>query len=191
MSPRIEPLGPPYTAETDAQLRSLMPPGVPPLLLFRTFAKNAAMTTALRAWGGYELSDALSLTVRDREIVIDRVCARCDCEYEWGVHVAFFAERADLSKDQVASLAHGDASDTCWTNERDRLLIEAVDALHDNARIDDVLFRRLASTFDESQLLDLFLLSGWYHAISYCANGAGVELEDAAPRFADYVPASG
>ncbi|HEV7760231.1 MAG TPA: hypothetical protein VGO78_14620 [Acidimicrobiales bacterium] len=32
--------------------------------------------------------------MRDREIVIDRTCARCGCQYEWGVHVAFFGDRA-------------------------------------------------------------------------------------------------
>jgi len=186
MTARIEPLGPPYTPETHEQLRSLMPPGVPPLLLFRTFVKNAPMTTALRAWGGYELSEELSLTLRDREIVIDRVCARCDCEYEWGVHVAFFAEAAALSHDHVRSLAHGDATDECWTDERDRVLIEAVDQLHHAAQVDDELYRRLATVFEEPELLDLFLLSGWYHAISFCANASGVELEEFAPRFADY-----
>lgn len=35
------------------------------------------------------------------------------------------------------------------------------------------------------QLLDLFLLAGWYHAISFAANAAGVEPEDGAPRLAD------
>ena len=191
MDARIEPLGPPYTPDVDTQLKAMMPPGVPPILLFRTFAKHPAMTSALMAWGGYELSDQLSLGVRDREIVIDRVCARCRCEYEWGVHVAFFAERAELTSDQVASLTHGAASDPCWSDERDRLLIEIVDQLHETSTIDEALFDRARTVFDEPQLLDLFLLVGWYHAISFCANAAGVELEDFAPRFDDLPPQRG
>lgn len=186
MTDRIEPLGPPYEIETEQQLHSLMPPGVPPLLLFRTFAKNTAMTAALRAWGGYELSDELSLTVRDREIVIDRVCVRCRCEYEWGVHIAFFADKAGLSPAQVASLTHGAATDDCWSDTRDQLLIEAVDTMHTDSTIDDELYARLAPVFTEAELLDLFMLAGWYHAISYAANASGVELEEFAPRFADY-----
>src|SRR5260370_4695083 len=74
--------------------------------------------------------------MRDREIIIDRTCARCRCEDEWGVQVAFFAERAGLSRAQITSLTHGSAGDPCWTDERDRLLIEAADALHDSADID-------------------------------------------------------
>ena len=68
----------------------------------------------------------------DREIVIDRTTARCRCEYEWGVHVAFFAERAGLTGAQVSSLTCGDATDPCWPLDRDRILIEAVDALKRN-----------------------------------------------------------
>jgi len=48
------------------------------------------------------------------------------------------------------------------------------------------LWTRLASEFDEQQLLDLTMLCGWYHAISFTANAARVDLEDGAPRFAEY-----
>lgn len=183
--PRIEPLCPPYSRDAAAALDAMMPAGVEPIGLFRTFARNLPMAEAMRSWGGYELSRSLSLTLRDREIVIDRVCARCRCEYEWGVHVAFFGERAKLTEAQIASLTEGDASDDCWTVDRDRLLIEAVDQLHDKATIDDLVWARLTAEFTDSECLDLLLLAGWYHAISYAANAAGVDLEPGAPRFAD------
>ena len=182
---RIDPVQPPYPPEVAERLAAMMPPGVPPILLFRTFVRNLPMTTALGGWGGYELSKRLSLSLRDREIVIDRTCARCGCEYEWGVHVAFFAERAGLSAGQITSLTHGTASDPCWNEERDRLLVEAADALHDSADIGDDLWTRLAGIFTEEQLLDLLMLCGWYHAISFTANGAGVAREEGAPHFAD------
>jgi alkylhydroperoxidase family enzyme len=182
---RIAPLEPPYEEAIGRRLASMMPPGVPPIALFRTFVKNAPMTEALGSWGGYELGRELSLNMRDRELVIDRTCARCGCEYEWGVHVAFFAERVGLTPEQVTSLTHGTADDDCWTDVRDRLLIAAADALHDNADIDDVLWSRLAEVFTEQQLLDLCMLAGWYHAISFTASAARVPLERDAPRFSD------
>lgn len=160
-----------------------MPPGVPPIGLFRTFARNLPMTRAMHSWGSYELSRDLSLSIRDREIVIDRTCARCGCEYEFGVHVAFFAERAELDLRQVASLAHGSAHDDCWTDLRDRLLILAVDALHDEADIADHLWDELAGVLSDTSLLDLLLLCGWYHAISFVARAARVALEPGAPDF--------
>jgi hypothetical protein len=39
--------------------------------------------------------------------------------------------------------------------------------------------------FSDAQTLDILLLCGWYHAISFAANGADVALEDDAPRFDD------
>jgi alkylhydroperoxidase family enzyme len=162
----------------------MMPPGVPPIALFRTFAKNLPMTRAMRPWGSYELSRSLSLSLRDREIVIDRTCARCGCEYEWGVHVAFFAEKATLSSAQITSLTFGNATDACWTLERECLLIEAVDSLHETNDLSDDLASRLAAELTEAERLDLFLLVGWYHAISYVARAARVPLESGAPRFA-------
>jgi alkylhydroperoxidase family enzyme len=182
---RIPPLEPPYDEPIDQQLRSMMPPGEAPIALFRTFAKNLAMTRAMGGWGRYELGRDLSLTMRDREIVIDRTCARCGCEYEWGVHIAFFADRVGLTSEQITSLTHGGDDDPCWTDERDRLLVAAVDALHDHADIGDALWARLVGTFTEPELLDLLMLCGWYHAISFTANGARVPLEPTAPRFAD------
>ena len=184
--PRTEPVSPPYDAETSRRLARMMPPGVSPILLFRTFVKNPAMTEALMGWGGYELSDDLSLTLRDREILIDRTCARCGCEYEWGVHVVFFGERASLTREQIVSLTHGGPDDACWTDERDRLLVAVADSLHDDARLGDEVYAQLAATFSVAQVLDVMMLCGWYHAISFTANGLEVDLEPDAARFADY-----
>ena len=186
--PRIAPVEPPYDTATGEQLARMMPPGVPPIGLFRSLVRNPAMATAMETWGRYELSRELSLPMRDREIVIDRTCARCRCEYEWGVHVAFFAERVGLTDQQIRSITHGTARDSCWDRERDRLLIEATDALHADAAIGDDLYGRLAGDLSEAELLDLFMLCGWYHAISFTANAARVDLEPGAPRFDDYLP---
>lgn len=183
---RITPVEPPYDSDIAARLELMMPPSVPPIGLFRTFVRNLPMATAMGGWGGYELSKRLSLTLRDREIVIDRTCAKCRCEYEWGVHIAFFAERAGFTSDQIISITHGTATDPCWIDERDRVLIEATDALHDGADIDDDLWQRLRAHLSDEQALDLFMLAGWYHAISYAANAARVDTEPGAPRFADY-----
>ena len=182
---RIDPVEPPFEPDVGQRLEAMMPPGVPPIRVFRTLVKNLPMTSAMGTWGQYELSNRLSLNMRDREIVIDRTCARCRCEYEWGVHIAFFAERVGLTSEQASSLTHGNATDPCWVDERERLLIQAADALHDSADLDDELWGLLGAHLSEAQMLDLLMLTGWYHAISYVATAARVELEQGAPRFAD------
>src|ERR1700739_756645 len=100
VTPRISALEPPHDAAVAAQLEKMMPPNVPPIALFRTVVKNLPMAEAMTLWGSYELSRSLSLSLRGREIVIDLTCVRCACEYEWGVHIAFFADKAQLDQDQ-------------------------------------------------------------------------------------------
>lgn len=190
MPARIAPVTAPYPSDVAPVLGRMMPPGEEPITLFRTYARNPALTTALHDWGSYQLGRRLSLGLRDREIVIVRTCARCRCEYEWGVHLARFASRARLTTAQLGSLTHGTGTDTCWTAERDRLLIEAADALHTDHDIEDPLWARLAAVFGPEQLLDLLTLCGWYHAVSYTARATRLPLEPGSPRFADF-PAAG
>lgn len=63
---RIEPVQPPYTPEVARRLEAMMPPGAPPILLFRTFVRNLPMAEAMGGWGRYELSRKLSVSMRDR-----------------------------------------------------------------------------------------------------------------------------
>lgn len=181
---RISPLEPPYEPAVAARLDKMMPGEAPPIALFRTFVRNLPMAEAMGRWGGYELSKRLSLSPRQRELVIDRVTARCGCEYEWGVHLAFFAEQVDLTPEQQRSITHGSPDDACWSADEAPLL-RAVDELHDHADVTDATWEALTGFLSDQQLLDLLMLAGWYHAISFTANAARVPLEHGAPRFVD------
>jgi alkylhydroperoxidase family enzyme len=101
------------------------------------------------------------------------------------VHIAFFAERVGFDAAQVTSLTHGGPADPCWTEPRERNLIETVDSLHDTATIDDSHWARLEEHLTDAEALDVYMLTGWYHAISFTANAAGIEPEAGAPRFID------
>ena len=177
MSARVAPLEPPYPEPIQAALDRIMPAGVPPLALFRALARNQRVFLRLMAGG---LLDRGSITLREREIVIDRACARCGCEYEWGVHVAFFAERVALAPAQVAATAGGDPA---AFPERERLLLHLVDALHDDAQVGDALWTALRAHFSEEQLVELVALAGFYHLISFVANALRIPLEPYGARF--------
>jgi alkylhydroperoxidase family enzyme len=166
-----------------AMAEEVLPEMGPPINLFRLFARNRPMAEAMTGWGSYELSKRLSLSMRQRELVIDRVTARCGAEYEWGVHVAHFGERVGLTHDEIASLTRRSPTDPCWSAD-ERALLTAVDELHDTADITDDTWAGLDLT--DEQRLDLLLLAGWYHAISFVARASRVPLEPNAPRFAAF-----
>src|SRR5262245_45267355 len=180
--PRIAPAEPPYVPELEAELARWMPPGsgVEPLRLFRTLVRNLPLAQAMRPLGAHLLSRRLGIDRREREIVIDRVCARCGCEYEWGVHVTAFGARVGLSPAQLRATAAPDAS--TFTG-RDALLVRLVDELHDSARVSEQLWQQLSAHYDPARLLELLVLVGWYHVIAYAANGARVAPESWAARF--------
>ena len=128
------------------------------------------------------LLDRGSVSLRSRELMILRTCARCGAEYEWGVHVASFGAKAQWTPEQVGSTVHGNADDACWGVE-DRLVVRMADQLHDSSRVDDALWAELSAHFAPAQMIALLMLAGLYRAVSYLVNATGVENEAFAPRF--------
>ena len=177
-TPRIAPLEPPYAADVQADFDAIMR-GAPPLILFRVMARNQRTWQKFRAGG---LLDKGALTLRQREIVIDRTTALNKCEYEWGVHVAIFAKAAELDEQQVRATVDGDASAPCWS-AAEQALLRAVDALHHRATLSDEEFTALAAHYSEAQIFEIFLLCGFYRTVSYLANGLRLPLEQTAARF--------
>ena len=73
------------------------------------------------------------------------------CEYEWGVHVTFFAERAGLDTAQLQSLTHGAASDDMLARSASNACLSApVDELYRNGDVDDQLWGELSGAFEEA-----------------------------------------
>ncbi len=179
MTARIAPMEPPFDPEVQERLDKLMPPGVAPLTLFTTVARDKRLFERLR---GGSLVDKGHLTLRQREIVIDRITALSGSEYEWGVHVAFFAKRVGFTADQIRSLAKGTAEDSVWEGE-DRLLIEACDELHKTCNLSDGLWVRLRAHYSEEALMEIIMLAGSYRMISYLTNALRLPLEPFAARF--------
>jgi 4-carboxymuconolactone decarboxylase len=179
MTTRIEPALPPYSPEVAQDLSALMPPGMQPIGLFRTLAKNPRVLSRLRH--GHLLGRG-SITLRQRELVILRITALSGAEYEWGVHATFFAAEAGLDEHALYATVWQDAAAACFDTD-EALLVRACDALHAEARLSDELYGDLRAHFSEEQLLEILVLAGFYRAIAYVVNVAGVALERGAMRF--------
>ncbi len=179
MKARVAVAVPPYGASIQASLEKIMPPGVPPLVLFTTLARDERLFGKFFSGG---LLDKGNLTLRQRELVIDRTTALCGSEYEWGVHIALFGNRVGLTQEQIHSLVHGKGSDPCWIAE-DRLLLDFCDALHAHCTLDDQRWQGLREVFREEALLELLMLAGFYRTVSYLTNALQLPLEAFGARF--------
>ena len=176
---RIAPAERPLPDDMEKTLKDLMPPGIEPLLLFRVLAREPRLFRRFMAGG---LIDKGSLSLRDREIAIDRTCARCRAEYEWGVHIAFFGKRVGFDETQVRAIVVSGPDAECW-NLRERIIIRMMDELHDQSDIDEKLWREASAEFSEAQLLELIMLAGLYHMVSFLANATRLPPESYAARF--------
>lgn len=175
---RIAPLSPPYAVEIAEQFDRIMR-GAPPLVLFRVMASQ---TRAWEKFRGGSLLDRGPLSLREREIAIDRTCALNACEYEWGVHITAFAEAAHLIDEEVRATVHGGADASCWS-DAEKAMLGAVEALHHRATLSDTEFAALRAHYDDAKILEIIQLCGFYRTVSYLANGLALPLEANAARF--------
>jgi alkylhydroperoxidase family enzyme len=175
---RIPPASPPYAPEIQERFDRIMR-GAPPILLFRAVASQP------RAWekfSGGSLLDRGPLSLREREIVINRTSALNRCEYEWGVHVAAYAKASQLTEEQVRATVHGGPDAPCWP-EAEKVLIATADALHYRSTLSKEEFAALKAHYDEAKILEIILLCGFYHTVAYLANGLDLPLEGFGARF--------
>jgi alkylhydroperoxidase family enzyme len=181
--PRIAPLDPPYPEEIERMLAKWMGPirDRDPLRLFRTLSIHGELASRMGVLGAGLLGHP-RVKPREREIVIQRITARCGAEYEWGVHAEVFAESVGLGETQLAATAHGDLDDPVWS-ERDRLLIRLADEIHETADVSDALWSELIEHWQPQELIELVVTAGWYRVISALVNTIRPELEPWAARF--------
>jgi 4-carboxymuconolactone decarboxylase len=182
-APRIAPLEPPYEEDTAQMLARWMPPGaeVEPLRLFRTLAVHPELASRMRPLGGGILGHG-TVVPRLREVMIDRTCALCGAEYEWGVHASAFGAAVGLSEEQLDSTAARGGADPLWS-DAERAVLRLADELHETGSASDELFAELERHFSAAQIIELAVTAGWYHTIAYVIGVARVELEPWARRF--------
>jgi alkylhydroperoxidase family enzyme len=164
---------PPYDREASAALDRLGPP----IALFRVLVRRPELAHAIASWGGYYLSAKSALHPRLREIAIARTTALCGADYEWGIHIAVFADKVGLTAGQVRSLSAGRPSDACWVDAAERTVLRAVDELYYTHDVADEPWAELVAATGADGALELVLVCGWYFAISFVVKALRLPLE--------------
>ena len=179
MTNQLTPLSPPYPDQVADILAQYPQQDGYLLALFRTFANSLRFLKK----GVPNLLDKDSpLDLRTREIVILRVTAQNNCEYEWGVHVAIFAKAAALSKAQIAATRYPDASEDFWSAKEQRLIL-SIDQLCRSGTLSDAALADFQTDWTREEQLEILALCGTYSTISYVANVARLPGEPFAATF--------
>jgi hypothetical protein len=168
MTNRLSPIVEPFQSDIAAALAAYPQPNGYILSLFRTFANSLRFLKK----GVPNLLDRESpLSLRTREIVILRVTANKNCEYEWGVHVSIFAATAKFSQAQVEATRSGPVDLNLWS-EPEACLLKVIDSLCATGMIEDDVITQFESDWTKEQQLEIFALCGAYHTVSFVANSA-------------------
>jgi alkylhydroperoxidase family enzyme len=176
----LSPINPPFNPEISTALEAYPKQDGYLLTLFRVFANSARFLTGK---GVVNLLDQGSpISLKERELVILRTCSRNNCEYEWGVHVAVFSEKAGLTSSQVTMTKLGDSHSDCW-NESERLLIMIVDELCNTGELINTTQSLFQNHWNTKQQLEILALIGNYHTVSFVANVAKLSRESFAAKF--------
>jgi alkylhydroperoxidase family enzyme len=172
---RIAPVSPPFAPKVQALFDRLPADWSPPFQLFTVLARDERL---LLRFTGSSVSylEPSHVTVRQREVLLLRVTARCRCAYEWGMRVHYFAEQAGLSETQIYASVYGDADDLSWQPD-DKVLVRLADELHDTISVSDALWTDLCAAFSELAILQLLLMAGYYRTVACLANGLRLPLE--------------
>src|SRR4029453_17388927 len=168
-APRTPPLAPhDWPPEMRDALAALRPPeprhplpergGDRPkgLNVLGTLAQHPALTRAYHTYNGHVLF-ATTLSERQRELLVLRVAAVRQCEYEWRQHVGL-GRSAGLGGDEIARIAEGRGAGG-WS-PLEAAMLAAVDELLVDAEIADATWAALAAGVERQQLMGLVLPFG-------------------------------
>lgn len=183
-SPRVQPVTEPFTEHQQAAFKALMPPGMPPLTLFTTIARNEQVLNAFIEFGKLVYAQS-SLEISDRELVIHRMCALCGAEYEWGVHAAFFAKKSGLSDEKLKATLDSVELDALL-DDRERLLVRVVDEVQSSQYVTPETWKALKDYWTDAQCIELTVLAGLYLMISTLVKTLELEPEGFARQFREF-----
>jgi alkylhydroperoxidase family enzyme len=131
----------------------------------------------LNAWWNYRMHSVRGgdLAQRDSELVILRVAVHMEAWYEWAAHVVR-GIAAGLSLKEIDRVAAGPAAEG-WSRQ-DAALLESVDQLIEDRRIDSETLDTLGEFLSDKQILDVISLQGMYVSIACIIGSFGIEIED-------------
>jgi len=90
--------------------------------------------------------------------------------------------KAELTQAQIDDTLSANINRSLWNDEQACLLALA-DELHNTQGISDALWLSLSDHFSHEQSIELIMLAGLYHAVSFIVNGLKVPNEAFAPSF--------
>lgn len=131
---------------------SVLPPGIPPLNLFRMMAHSPSTLPHLLSLGTAVFRDT-SLSPHLRELVCLWNAKRLHCEYQWKQHVPA-AKQNSVTEAQIAALHAEDISGKEWSLE-EKALLAFLDQVISMPEVDHGVFLEARNHFSDQALVEV------------------------------------
>ncbi len=175
---------PPYDEKVQEAIDKVNLGPLSPQNFLRVLAHQPRLLGNVVALGG-SLMYRGTLPERLRELAIFRVAVRTRCDYEWAMHRALFAERCQITPDELDALKNGPADAPLWS-EQEQLMLAAADELHRDATISSTTWQAMSRHWEPPTLLEIVVLIGHYHLVAFFMNATGALPEAGALHLATF-----
>lgn len=145
------------------------PDGAGPAL--STIVRHPDLAKAFFTFSTYLLAHS-TLPPKVREIITLRIARRRDCAYEWSHHTKY-ALNLGMSTEEIEAAGDGRAED-----EREQVVLTAVDELDERSNLTDQTWDALGTHFDERQRMDVVFTIGGYVAMAMAFNTFGISTDN-------------
>ncbi len=166
-----------WSAEAQELMAPIIKSGGKILNIFRTLTHHPSLARRWMVFANHILGKS-TLSPRDREMLILRIGYLCQAGYEWGQHV-LIARDVGMSDDEIRLCKSG--PQTPGISDLDRLLLTAVDELHQDAHVSDETWAGLSQHYNTQQMMDVVFTVGQYNLVSMALNSFGVQPDEGLP----------
>ena len=145
--------------------------------IFRMIANSENSAPEVLALG-QTLSKGSSLDPAHREVVILRVAHLTNAAYQWHEHTTV-AKRVGFTAEKIDAIAaHTSREPGIILSPFERTLIEFTDAVVITATAPDELFDAVRTDYNDSRVVELVLLIGFYMMVARVMNTFHLDLEN-------------
>lgn len=150
----------------------------PILNIFRALSHSPVALRRFMKFGSYFLGEG-KLDPKLRELAILRAGYLCRAPYEFSQHVSF-GRRAGLSDSQIRGIAEPNVA---LFNPQEMAVLTYAAELTSESRVSDAAFRAVAAFFNEEEIVELTMVTGFYNMVSRTLNALQVDID--APALKD------
>lgn len=152
-----------------------------PIRMFGALSHHAPAFHAVVSFGR-AMKEKELLAPRERELMIIRIAALTDCDYETAVHTLVARERLGVTDEEIKTLqaAEPTANSTAAWSKRERALLQVTDDVCRTDTVSSTHWAAAVEVLKVPEIIEALAVIGYYRLLSPIANALNLAPDDIA-----------